>query len=165
MQIIKRITTLLVFICPIIAKAQTTYLPEGSKEYQFIDRFEIKKGNNTDLNFSTLKPYSRRAIVKEIELLDSSRFTASDTFFTEDQKKWEALNLSKIDEYNIHSILMNNSEWVTGSKESFNSKKSLWNTFYKTKSNLLEVNNKDLFLAINPVINFQLGQAIPKACF
>ena len=158
MQIIKRITTLLVFICPIIAKAQTTYLPEGSKEYQFIDRFEIKEGNNTDLNFSTLKPYSRRAIVKEIELLDSSRFTTSDTFFTEDQKKWEALNLSKIDEYNIQSILMNNSEWVTGSKKSFNSKKSLWNTFYKTKSNLLEVNNKDLFLAINPVINFQLSK-------
>ncbi|MEO8862533.1 MAG: hypothetical protein ABI358_13985 [Ginsengibacter sp.] len=158
MQIIKRITTLLVFICPIIAKAQTTYLPEGSKEYQFIDRFEIKEGNNTDLNFSTLKPYSRRAIVKEIELLDSSRFTASDTFFTEDQKKWEALNLSKIDEYNIQSILMNNSEWVTGSKESFNSKKSLWNTFYKTKTNLFEVNNKDIFLAINPVINFQFGK-------
>ncbi len=158
MQIIKRITTLLVFICPIIAKAQTTYLPEGSKEYQFIDRFEIKEGNNTDLNFSTLKPYSRWAIVKEIELLDSSRFTASDTFFTEDQKKWEAFNLSKIDEYNIHSILMNNSEWVTGSKESFNSKKSLWNTFYKTKTNLFEVNNKDIFLAINPVINFQFGK-------
>ena len=158
MQIIKRITTLLVFICPIIANAQTTYLPEGSKEYQFIDRFEIKEGTNTDLNFSTLKPYSRRAIVKEIELLDSSRFTATDTFFTEDQKKWQALNLSKIDEYNIHSILMNNSEWVAGSKETFNSKKSLWNTFYKTKTNLFEVNNKDIFLAINPVINFQYGK-------
>ncbi|MDQ6901561.1 MAG: capsule assembly Wzi family protein [Bacteroidota bacterium] len=158
MQIIKRITTLLVFICPIIAKAQTTYLPEGSKEYQFIDRFEIKEGTNTDLNFSTLKPYSRRAIVKEIELLDSSRFTASDTFFTGNQKKWEALNLSKIDEYNIHSILMDNSEWVTGSTESFKSKKSLWNTFYKTKPNLFEVNNKDIFLAINPVINFQFGK-------
>jgi hypothetical protein len=158
MQIIKRISTLLVFICPIIAQAQTTYLPEGSKEYEFIDRLEIKAGKNTDLNYSTLKPYSRRAVVKEIEFLDTTRFAATDTFFNQNQKDLAVLNLSKIDEYNIHSILMNNSEWVTGSKETFNSRKSIWNTFYKTKPNLFEVNNKDIFLVINPVINFQGGK-------
>ncbi len=73
MQIIKSLSILPVFICPFIINAQTTYLPEGSKEYQFIDRLEIKQGHNTDLNFSTLKPYSRRAIVQEAEYLDSAR--------------------------------------------------------------------------------------------
>ena len=44
---------------------------------------------------------------------------------------------------------MNNSEWVTGSDTSdFYSKKNFWNTFYKTKANFLEVNEKDFFFVV-----------------
>ena len=67
MQIIKSVITLCVFFYPLFIFGQTTYLPEGSKEYHFIDRLEIKQGKNTDLNFSTLKHYSRRSIVEEAE--------------------------------------------------------------------------------------------------
>ena len=156
MQIIKSLFILLVFICPFIINAQTTYLPEGSKEYQFIDRLEIKQGQNTNFNFSTLKPYSRRAIVQEAEYLDSARLGYSNSLTGQDtQQKWAGLNLTKIDEYNLHSILMDNSEWVTGSKESFLSKKPVLKSFYVTKPNLLEVNVKDFFLAVNPVLSFQ----------
>ena len=159
MQIIKSLPTLLVFVCPLIINAQTTYVPEGSKEYQFIDRFEIKQGQNTDLNFSTLKPYSRRAIVQEAEYLDSVRLGYSNSLTGQDaQQKWASLNLTKIDEYNLHSVLMNNSEWVTGSRESFLSKKPIWKNFYVTKPNLLEVNIKDFFLAVNPVFAFQYNK-------
>ncbi len=156
MQIIKTVSSLAIFICPFIINAQTTYLPEGSKEYQFIDRLEIKEGRNMNFNFSTLKPYSRRSIVQEAEFLDSSRM-AYDSSITSDENKWDGLNLTKVDEYNLHSILMDNSEWVTGSKESFLSKKPILKTFYTTKPNLLEVNVKDFFLAVNPVISFQAG--------
>ena len=144
MQIIKSLSTLLIFICPFIVNAQTTYLPEGSKEYQLLDRLEIKLSKNTDLNFSTLKPYSRRAIVHEAEYIDSVNHINNNI-------------LTSIDEYNLHALLMDNSEWVTGSKESFLSKKPIWKKFYVTKANLLEVNRKDFFLAINPVIYFQEG--------
>ncbi|MEO6814979.1 MAG: hypothetical protein ABI172_13690 [Ginsengibacter sp.] len=144
MQIIKSAITLVVFFCPIIILAQTTYLPEGSKEYQFIDRLEIKQGKNTDINFSALKPYSRRAIVHEAEAIDSLN-------------KTNGISFSKVDEYNYQSLLMNNSEWVTGSKESFLSDKPIWKSFYVTKPNLFEVNTKDFFFAVNPVINFQIG--------
>ena len=154
MQIIKSLFTLLVFICPFIINAQTTYLPEGSKEYQFIDRLEIKQGRNTDFNFSTLKPYSRRYLVQEAEFWDSGRVAYSNSL-TGENNRWAGLNLTKIDEYNLHSILMDNSEWVTGSKESFLSKKPVLKSFYVTKPNLLEVNVKDFFLAVNPVISFQ----------
>ncbi len=157
MQIIKSLSTLLVFICPIVINAQTTYLPEGSKEYQFIDRLEIKQGNHTGINFSTLKPYSRRAVVEEAEFLDSAR-TAYSNSLTGEENPWAGLNLTKIDEYNLHSILMDNPEWVTGSKESFLSKQAVLKTFYKTKPNLIEVNVKDFFLAVNPVINFQFNK-------
>ena len=146
MQNIKRAITLLVFFYPLSLFAQTTYLPEGSKEYHIIDRLEIKQGNNTELNFSTIKPYSRKSVVEEAEYIDSvKKQTDSKT------------NLTPVDEYNLQSVLMDNSEWVSGDKESFKSKKSLWNTFYTTKPNLLEVNTKDFFLAINPVLDLQVG--------
>ncbi|MEO6289646.1 MAG: hypothetical protein ABIO76_06995 [Ginsengibacter sp.] len=158
MQILKRLATLLVVICPYISPAQTTYLPEGAKEYQFIDRLEIKQGNFTDLNHSTIKPYSRKAIVNEAEFFDSSRLEYYNSLTGDDIKnKWAGLNLSKIDEYNIHSILMNNTEWVTDQKESFLSKQPILKAFYVTKPNLIEVNVKDFFLAVNPVLAVQLS--------
>ena len=157
MQIIKSLLTSMVFICPYIVKAQTTYLPEGSKEYQFIDRLEIKQGHNTDYNYSTLKPFSRRYLVQEAEFLDSGRVAYTNSLTGEDNR-WAGLDLTKIDEYNIHSILMDNSEWVTGEKESFLSKKPVLKAFYTTKPNLLEVNVKDFFLALNPVISYSMSK-------
>jgi hypothetical protein len=53
---------------------------------------------------------------------------------------------------------MNNSEWVTGSRDDFDSKKPVLKSFYKTKANLLEVNTKDFFLAVNPILQLQLGK-------
>jgi hypothetical protein len=156
MQIIKSLFTFLLFIYPLLIKAQTTYLPEGSKEYNFIDRLEIKEGHFYNLNYSTLKPFSRRSIVQEAEFLDSSRLGYSNSL-TGDDNQWEGLNLTKVDEYNLHGILMDNSEWVTGSKESFLSKNPVLKAFYVTKPNLIEVNVKDFFLAINPVLSFQVG--------
>ncbi len=158
MQILKRLATLLVSICPFVSSAQTTYIPEGSKEYQFIDRLEIKEGNFSDLNYSTIKPYSRKAIVAETEYLDSARLGYSNSLTGDSpQGNWAGLNLSRIDEHNIHGILMNNPEWVTGSKESFLSKKPILKSFYTTKPNLLEVNVKDFFLAVNPVLSLQIS--------
>jgi hypothetical protein len=156
MQIIKSVITLVVFFYPITIFAQTTYLPEGSKEIHFIDRMEIKQGKNTDLNYSTLKPYSRRSVVEEAEYIDSlNREPASLTGDAEGRNSKSYL--TKVDQYNLHSLLMDNSEWVTGSKESFLSSKPILKTFYVTKPNLLEVNTNDFFLAVNPVIDLQIG--------
>ena len=157
MQIIKSLITLIVFIYPLIIDAQTTYLPEGSKEYQFIDRLEIKEAHNNNYNFSTVKPYSRRSLVQEAEFLDSARIGYSNSL-TEEDDQWTGLNLTKIDEYNLHSILMDNSEWVTGSKESFLSKKPFLKSLYVTKPNLLAVNVKDFFLVLNPVIYYSMSK-------
>lgn len=158
MQIIKSFFKLFVFICPVTVVAQSTYLNQGVKEYHFIDRLEIKQQTNTDLNFSTAKPYSRKAIIQQAEFLDSARMGYKDSTGVDIYQKWSDLNLSEVDEYNMRSLMMNNSEWVTGSKEDFISKKPLFNTFYKTKANMLEVNNKDFFLALNPIL--QIHQAV-----
>ena len=158
MQIIKSFIKLIVFVCPLGAAAQSTYLNQGAKESHFIDRLEIKQQTNTDLNFSTLRPFNRKYIVKEVIFLDSARMGYRDSTGVDKFREWTDLGLTDVDEYNLQSLLMNNSEWVTTPKENFISKKRLLNNFYKTKANFLEVNNKDLFLAVNPVL--QLHQAI-----
>ena len=73
MQIIKSLLNLFIFILPGFVMAQSTYLNQGSKDYHFVERIEIKQQTNTHLNFSTLKPFNRKAIVREVEFLDSAR--------------------------------------------------------------------------------------------
>ncbi len=141
MKIINCVTTLIFFSSSFFVSAQSTLLPQGSKEYHFIDRLEIKHQQNTDLNFSTIKPYNRKAIVRQAEFLDSA-----------------GLHLSKVDRYNLNSLLMNNSEWVTKSNDDLISKKPILKRFYKTPANLYEVDVKDFFLVINPVLQFTYGK-------
>ena len=158
MQIIKSITKLLFFICPVFATAQTTFLNQGSKDAHLIDRLEIKQQYNTDLNFSTLRPFSRKAIVRQVEFIDSARLGYTDSAGRDKFKEWNAQDLTTIDDYNLHSFLMNNSEWITVPRQNFNSRKPLFGSLYNTKANLLEVNTKDFFLALNPVISFEAGK-------
>jgi hypothetical protein len=138
----KTIVCLLLLVFPGIAFSQSTYLPQGSKHQPLLDRLEILLQSNNDLNLSTTRPLNRRFAVRAAEAADSLHRANGNL-------------LSRVDEYNLQSLLMNNSEWVTGDKSAFVSRKNLWNTFYKTKANLLEVDEKDFFLAVNPVIQQQ----------
>lgn len=140
--IIKTIARILLLLLPYVSFSQSVYLPQGSKHQPFLDRLEILLQNNIDLNVATAKPLSRR-IAARIGLYADSVQKATGTL------------LSRVDEYNLQSLLMNNSEWVEGDKSTFLSKKSIWNTFYKTKANFIEVDEKDFFLAVNPVIQQQ----------
>jgi hypothetical protein len=140
--IAKSILRLSVLLFPVVSLAQSTYLPQGNKHQPLLDRLEIRLQNYTDLNVSTLKPLSRRMVARAGEYADSLQ-------------KADGTLLSPVDQYNLRSLLMNNSEWVQGDTTGFTSKKPIWNTFYKTRANFLEVNEKDFFLAVNPVIQQQ----------
>lgn len=143
MQIIKSFAKLLVFVLPLPVMSQTTFLQQGDKAYQLIDRLEIKAQNNTHLNFSTLKPYSREAMLQEVQALDSNR---------------KSLQLTKTDAYNLQRLYLNNVEFFTGDKSSFISKHQPVKGFYVNPANLLQVNAKDFFLAVNPVLQFSMGK-------
>jgi hypothetical protein len=121
--IIKILRISLILLLPLPVFSQSTYLPQGNKHSQLLDRLEIKISGNADLNLSTAKPFSRKSAVRIAELADTSTL----------------LSLSSVDGHN---------------------RKSLWNTFYKTKANLFEVDQKDFFLAVNPVFQFQ--QSVEK---
>lgn len=138
MQIIKSLLKITLFVLPISAFSQATYLNQGSREYHFLERLEILHQRNPDLNFSGIKPFNRKFIVQQAEQSDS-------------------VIRSEADKYNLQQLLMANSEWVKGDKSSFLSKKDFLNTFYKTKANFFEVDNKDFFMAINPMLNLHGG--------
>lgn len=140
--IIKTIAGLSLLMLPGFILAQSTYLPQNSKHQQLLDRLEIMLQSNNDLNLSTVKPLSRRIAARIGLYADSVQNNGGNL-------------LSAVDQYNVRSLLMNNSEWVPGDKSAFASKKSIWNTFYRTKANFLEVDEKDFFLAVNPVIQQQ----------
>ncbi len=146
MQFKKTAISWLIFILPLLTTAQSTNLPQGYKQAHLLDRLEILLQDNPELNFSGQKPLSRKMAVEAAELADSlSKSHPFDYFY----------HLSDVDKHNLQDLLMNNSEWVSGDKTSFTSKKPLWNTFYTTKGDFLQVNEKDLFLSVNPVIQQQ----------
>ena len=158
MQIIKSFFKLLFFICPVFATAQSTFLDPGSKDIHFVERMEIKQQKNTHLNFSSVRPFNRRYIVQQTEFIDSARLGYTDPATGVDKfKEWRDQALTPVDEYNLHSFLMNNTEWVTGPKDEFKSKRAILKTFYRTKPNFLEVKNRDFFLALNPVLQLAGG--------
>ncbi|MGN6421424.1 MAG: hypothetical protein ACTHMC_28175 [Pseudobacter sp.] len=144
--IVKTVACLSIAIFPLISYSQSTYLPQGNKHQPFLDRLEIRLQRNLQLNVESVKSLNRRTAVNVGEYADSLY-------------KAGALELSKVDQYNLQSLLMNNSEWVQGDKSSFLSRKSVWNTFYKTQANMVEVNEKDFFLAVNPVFQGQISEA------
>ncbi len=143
MQIIKSLRIFLILLVPAMAFAQSSHIPLGSKDYNLVDRLEIMSGD-PELMFSTIKPLNRRRTVAAVEKLDSA-FRAGGA---------GSMKLSAIDQFDINSMLVRNMEWSTP-RESFKSKKSLGKYFYTSPADLYQVNTKDFFLSVNPVIQYQ----------
>ena len=120
--------------------AQTTYLPQGARENILLERMEIKLGTDSILNFSKQKPFSREQYIGRLSRLDS------------------ALPLTTVDRYLFQSAMLSNLEWAYGNREDYRSKKPLWKHFYKTPATLYEVNVPDFFLAVNPVLQLNVGK-------
>ncbi len=130
------------------AYAQTDFIPLGSKQYQLLDRLDIKLRSDTTLGFTTMKPYGRKDVTERVEYIDSL-----------DRANALPFHLSRIDRYNIRRLLMDNAEWTRNYTDSFRLRKPLFHTFYKTPSNLFAVNERDFKLIVNPVLDLQLGHA------
>jgi len=146
MQIIKSVRTLVLFLLPVYGMSQSSYLPLGSKDYLFLDRLEIKAATDPNLNFSSVRPFNRRLTTMAVEEMDSLIRANSP----------DAPTLTSIDQYNMERYLLANSEWAKP-RPYFSSKKPL-GAFYTNPANFYEVNTKDFFLAINPMIQYQYSK-------
>ncbi len=143
MQFKKSLVRLLLILFPLASAAQTTYLPQGDKANILIERLEIKLKNDSALNFSKTRPFSRQSILNSINQWSKPGINK--------------LNLSKVDQHNLNSLLMNNLEFVTD-RDKFKSKKPIAKRFYQTPANLYEVHIKDFDLVINPVIQVTVSK-------
>jgi hypothetical protein len=143
MQIIKSFFKLAVFIFPVTAFAQSVTLPESDKSEHFLERLEIKQQSVGEFNLTTAKPMGRKLSVKLAQDADSlNKYHSSSTSY----------KLSNVDQYNLRDLEINSIEWTSDTVTGVDSKTPWFKTFYKQKANFYEVNQKDFFLAINPVI-------------
>src|SRR5215213_4622129 len=139
MQFKQTLVRLFFLLIPFTVFSQaTTYLPQDARENVLFERLEIKAQTDSILNFSKIKPYSRKQFIPVAENYLKT-----------------GIGLTKVDAYNAKVALMNSSEW---SSEKFSSKKPFLKTFHKSPSNFYEVHAKDFFLAVNPVIQFYVGK-------
>ena len=143
MQFKKTVYSAVFLIFPALAMEQSSYPQLGSKEYDLLSRMEIKLSKDTVLNFLTDKPFSRKQLVGVIQSLDSNH---------------ENIAWTDIDRYNMENALMDNSEWVSGTKEGFASKKPFLGVFYKTRPDFFEVDQKDFYLSVNPVLQLRAAK-------
>ena len=150
MQIIKTFFKFIVILFPAGAFAQHTFMPLHSKDDYFMERQEILEQSNQTLNFSSVKPFNRKIIASEFFLPNYS--LSDDTLL---------VNLLSVPSntfiYNKRSLLNNNNEYFD-SVSVFYSHQSLLNTFYKTPAHFFEYRSKDLFLAIDPILNIQFAK-------
>lgn len=141
MQFKKTVLRLALILVPVSGFAQTTFLGRGDKQEIILDRLEIKAQRDSILNSSKTKPYSRESYVDAVR-----------SYLKRDSV---SANLTGVDEYYLESLLKNNIEWLPEEERvKYESKKPVWNTFYKYPAGLYETHSKDFDLVINPMLNF-----------
>ncbi|MCG2616451.1 capsule assembly Wzi family protein [Terrimonas sp. NA20] len=147
MQFIKTLVRLLVFLCPFVAAAQSTYLPQGDKQTVLLERLEIKAQSDSVLNFSKIKPFNRGKYV----------MNGVKSYLEKNGEE----QLSNIDLHNLRSIYMNNTEWLTDEERAlYASKKPIWKKLYASPANFFETHVKDFDLVINPVVQYVVSKEI-----
>jgi hypothetical protein len=149
-------------ILPFAGFSQTTYLALGDKQYDLLNRLEIKAQTDSVLNFSKTRPFSRKQFVPVLEKyyntgkLVQSAGEIPVSLDGNSQKIDEVgSRLTKIDLYNAERALMANSEWTS---LRFPSKKPVLKNFCNTPSDLFAVHVKDFDLVINPAIQFVISK-------
>ncbi|HMR91006.1 MAG TPA: hypothetical protein PKC69_01775 [Chitinophagaceae bacterium] len=145
MQFKQTLARLFFLLLPFGALAQTTYLAQGDKQNILLERLEIKAQSDSVLNFSKTRPYSRKKFV----------LNGVESF----QENNPGIALSASDDYNLRSLYMNNTEWLTAEQRAeYASRKPIWKHFYKTPASLYEVHVKDFDLVVNPVFQYTLSK-------
>jgi len=145
MQFKKTLVRLALFLFPFSAISQTTYLPQGDKQNVLLERLEIKAGTDSVLNFSKTKYFSRnRYVINGVKNY---------------LQKMTETSLSKVDDYNLRSLYLNNTEWLNAEeRELYKSKKPILKNFYTSTANLYEVHVNDFDLIVNPVVQYMVSK-------
>jgi hypothetical protein len=130
-------------------QAQTTYLPLWAKEGWLLDRMEIKAQKDNNLNLSAVKPYMRKAYV-----------AVGDSFRRNLVAGNNSPKLSHVDQYNLARFLNNNKEYrdtLVDSNMVITGQLPVIPQNFRNRPNMLEVNQPNFFLSLNPAISVYQG--------
>jgi hypothetical protein len=136
---------LLSFFFVQLLKAQADFIELGSRQYDMLDRLEIKLRKDSVLNLSTVKPYDRKVITQRLEYIDSLSKSGS-------------LKLSKVDKYNLDMLLKDNFDWRKGLGDTSLKFKNLWGKEHLTNPFYFGVKRGDFSFYSHLMYNFQFGK-------
>lgn len=136
----KKVCALLLFLAnTTFLFAQSSNAPLNNDYYHLTDRYEILSGKFSRHFFTSVKPYQREAIAAFADemLADSNRWTYKDR-----------QNL----------LYLANDNWEYSQRAENESYTPVFKRFYKKKSDLFYVDDKDFDLHINPVLYLSAGR-------
>jgi hypothetical protein len=120
---------------------QSSYVPLNSTYYHTVDRYEILNGKFSESFFTTVKPYTRKAVAEFVDTLSKDSLALK--------------RVSKADRFNFTYLANDNWEWSTTAQN--DSRKPILKAFYRKKSDFYHVSTKDFDLHVNPVLYFSGG--------
>lgn len=149
----KKIYTLLTvcllaaFTQQIMAQSAGTPIQLGMSTYHSLDRMDILAGKETLIKHTSLKPFNRQQIVKDLYRIRGN-------------KEWEdSLDLRYIYTDN-HSFFENTNSGGMAPFIGSGSKKPFLKYFWRTPANFLEVNTKHFNAYLNPMLNLKAGYEV-----
>jgi|SRR5688572_5283780 len=115
--------------------SQSTYLAQGDKQNTLLERLEIKSQNDSVLIFSKTKYFNRsKYVINGVRnYLHHFGDTLSSAELPGDKKllkKYKLTRLSKVDNYNLRGIFLNNQEWLTPEEKELYKSKSQYGRLY-----------------------------------
>jgi hypothetical protein len=150
MKCLRSTILLLLSFISIDVIAQSDNISLNDKQYNLLERLDIKLINDSILRFTTVKPFNRKAMTQKVE----------EIYARYKRGEFPNLELSDVDEYNISKFLESNADWTIDSTHTFKSKrKPNYTGIFATSSHLLAVREKDYSFVLDPVFTYSSGKS------
>ncbi|GAB3534223.1 hypothetical protein GCM10027443_20940 [Pontibacter brevis] len=119
-----------------VAQAQDVYVPYNQDVYHWIDRYQIKYGDQVPQLQTAVRPYGRQNVAALAEVSARNAITA-------------------VDQFNTQYLL--NDNWNYTNQDNNESKRPILKYFYQNKTDLYSFQNEHFTLRINPVLHLEAG--------
>lgn len=149
MKCLHSVILLLISFITIQAAAQSDYIGLNDKQYNLLDRLDIKLKNDSILQFTTVKPFNRKAMTQTIERLYSNYKKGN----------YPSLELTDVDEYNITKFLESNADFTTNTIYTFSKNKPVFWGLFSSPAHLYAIKEKNYSFVVDPVLNIQTGKS------
>jgi hypothetical protein len=141
---VKKLLALAIIVSVYTAQAQSDFIILGNRQYDVVERLEVLLKNDTVLNLSSIKPYSRKIVTERLE--NALRLANEGK-----------LQLSQIDRYNIEMVLKDNFEYRSGYGDSVLKIKDIFSKKVFNNPAYIGIKQGDFSAYITPYLRFGRG--------